>query len=207
MTISTRLGVIAVSTAVALALGIGAFAVATPANADPVSAEPTPSVSTSIEPTVAATAEPSTTTTASPTPTASPTTAAPKPAKKAKKKGKAKISNAKRLTKRAQKVAFKVRRDWYQIKRIGGWRAGSRYSGDHPAGRAIDVMIPSWKKNATLGRSIAKYFTKHAKKYTIHYVIFRQKIWTVQNPHWRTMASRGGATANHFDHVHISVKR
>ncbi len=48
---------------------------------------------------------------------------------------------------------------------------------------------------------------KNAKKYGIHYVIFRQKIWTTQNPRWRKMANRGGATANHFDHVHISVKR
>ena len=124
-----------------------------------------------------------------------------------KKKGKAKISNHKRLTKRAKKVALKVRSGWASIKSIGGWRAGSRYSGDHPAGRAIDVMIPSWKKNKNLGYSIAKYFAKHAKKYKIHYVIFRQKIWTVQTPRWRKMANRGGATANHFDHVHISVKR
>ncbi|MFT3970008.1 MAG: hypothetical protein QM695_06950 [Micropruina sp.] len=122
---------------------------------------------------------------------------------------KAKVSHYKRLTKKAKRVANKVRNDWRAIKSIGGWRAGSRYSGDHPAGRAIDVMIPKWRKNAGLGWSIAKYFAKkkNAKKYKIHYVIFRQKIWTVQTPRWRKMGNRGGATANHFDHVHISVKR
>ncbi len=122
---------------------------------------------------------------------------------------KAKVYNYKPLTKRAKRVANKVRDNWRAIKTIGGWRAGSRYSGDHPAGRAIDVMIPKWKKNARLGWSIAKYFAnkKNAKKYNVSYVIFRQQIWTVQTPRWRKMSNRGGATANHFDHVHISVKR
>ena len=117
------------------------------------------------------------------------------------------MTNYHRLTKKAKRVATKVRNEWRRIKTIGGWRGGSRYSGDHPAGRAIDVMIPKWKKNKALGWSIARYFARNAKKYTIHYVIFRQKIWTVQNPRWRAMPNRGGATANHFDHVHISVKR
>lgn len=196
MKISTRLSVSAASAAATLALAIGAFGVAAPANADPV-----------IEPTSTATVTAAPTVTPTPTPTASTSTTKPKPAKKAKKGPKAKVRNYKRLTQRAKRVANKVRSEWRAIKVIGGWRAGSRYSNDHPAGRAVDVMIPHWKKNARLGRSIASYFTKHAKTYKIHYVIFRQKIWTVQNPHWRTMPNRGGATANHFDHVHISVKR
>lgn len=121
---------------------------------------------------------------------------------------KAKITNYKRLTKKAKAVAKKVRNDWRKIRVIGGWRAGSAYSGDHPAGRAIDVMIPKWKKNSSLGWSIAKFFAKkNAKKYKIHYVIFRKKIWTTATPRWRKLGNRGSATANHMDHVHISVKR
>ena len=210
MNVMTRLSVTAASAAATLALVVGVTAVATPAKADPVTPEPTVSASASPEPSVTPTGTtpvsptPSVSTSTSPTPTT--TTTAPKPPKKVKK-GKAKISNYKRITKRAKRVALKVRSGWTSIKSIGGWRAGSRYSGDHPAGRAIDVMIPSWKKNKNLGYSIAKYFTRHAKKYKIHYVIYRQKIWTTQNRHWRSMADRGGATANHFDHVHISVKR
>lgn len=198
MNISTRLGMSAASAAATLALAIGAFGLASPANAESIVA-PTTSPSAP-----SASASPTATPTASPSP--SPTTTAPAP-KPPKKKGKAKISHYKKLTKKAKKVAIKVRNDWHKIKKIGGWRAGSRYSSDHPAGRAIDVMIPSWRKNAALGKSIATYFAKNAKKYKIHYVIYRQKIWTVQNPRWRAMANRGGATANHFDHVHISVKR
>lgn len=121
---------------------------------------------------------------------------------------KAKVSNYNRLTSRAKRVANTVRDNWGGIKFIGGWRAGSAYSGDHPAGRAIDVMIPNWSSNSALGYSIARYFANPsaAKKYGIAYVIFRQKIWTTQNPRWRSMENRGGATANHLDHVHISVR-
>ncbi|MFT4295001.1 MAG: hypothetical protein QM582_06270 [Micropruina sp.] len=197
-----------ISAAATLALGTGLFITAAPASAESVG-EPVPTA------TATPTAEPTPAPTAEPTPTPTPTTPAPEPTPtpappKEKASGpKAKVTNYSRLTKKAKKVANKVRDDWRKVKSIGGWRAGSKYSGDHPAGRAIDVMIPSWKKNADLGWSIAKYFANksNAKKYHIHYVIFRQQIWTVQTPRWRKMANRGGATANHFDHVHISVKR
>lgn len=176
----TRLAISAATASVTLALAAGTFAVGT----TPVSSGVVESQSAAVQQT---------------TSTALLSGNAPK----------AKVHNYKRLTKKAKKVANKVRNDWRAIKSIGGWRAGSRYSGDHPGGRAIDVMIPKWKKNSRLGWSIAKYFAKkkNAKKYKIHYVIFRQKIWTVQTPRWRKMGNRGGATANHFDHVHISVKR
>ena len=203
MKISARLGVSAASAAATLALAIASFGFATPAGAEPITAASgSSSATTSPTTTASPTASPSAAPVTIPTP--APT---PKPSAPTVKKGKAKISNYKRLTKKAKKVATTVRDRWHRIKKIGGWRAGSRYSGDHPAGRAIDVMIPSWRKNAGLGKSIATFFTKNAKKYKIHYVIYRQKIWTTQNSRWRAMANRGGATANHFDHVHISVKR
>ena len=200
MIISKRVATSVAVGGTTLALGVSILAAAAPANAES-GTEPAPTTSA----TATATPSPTTSTTPPSTPPATPT---PEPPKKPSGP-KAKVHNYKRLTKKAKKVANKVRDDWRKIKSIGGWRAGSKYSGDHPAGRAIDVMIPKWKKNAKLGWSIAKYFAKKskAKKFKIHYVIFRKKIWTVQNPRWRKMANRGGATANHFDHVHISVKR
>ena len=38
-------------------------------------------------------------------------------------------------------------------------------------------------------------------------VIYRQQIWTVQRSSdgWRPMSDRGSPTANHMDHVHVSV--
>jgi hypothetical protein len=38
-------------------------------------------------------------------------------------------------------------------------------------------------------------------------VIWARRIWTVQrnSDGWRSMEDRGSATANHFDHVHVTV--
>lgn len=176
----TRLAVSAATATVTLTLAAGTFAMTTPVSAGVAESRP-----------VAAVQDVTST------------------AKLSGNSPKAKVSNYKRLTSKAKRVANTVRNKWRSIKFIGGWRPGSAYSSDHPAGRAIDVMIPKWKKNAGLGWSIAKYFAnkKNAKKYKIHYVIFRQQIWTVQTPRWRHMSNRGSATANHYDHVHISVKR
>ena len=92
-----------------------------------------------------------------------------------------------------------------QIKTQYGWRRD--VTPDHPAGRAVDVMIPSYKSNQDLGWEIAKYYRANAKAYNINYIIFAQKIWSVQRngEGWRSMANRGGDTANHYDHVHINT--
>jgi hypothetical protein len=39
------------------------------------------------------------------------------------------------------------------------------------------------------------------------YIIYRQRIWDVRMPSsgWVPMEDRGSITANHYDHVHISV--
>ena len=38
-------------------------------------------------------------------------------------------------------------------------------------------------------------------------VLYSQKIWTVQRSSegWRSFSDRGSTTANHYDHVHVSV--
>ncbi|HBY24693.1 MAG TPA: ligand-binding protein SH3, partial [Propionibacteriaceae bacterium] len=72
---------------------------------------------------------------------------------------------------------------------------------------AIDVMIPNYRSNVELGTQIRDYFQANASKYHVRYIIYRQHIWTVASAAkgWRYMADRGGDTANHMDHVHISV--
>lgn len=92
-----------------------------------------------------------------------------------------------------------------QIKTMYGWRRD--VTPDHPAGRAVDVMIPSYRSNSALGWQIAKYYQANAKRFNINYIIFDQKIWSVQRDKegWRAMANRGGDTANHKDHVHINT--
>ncbi|WP_246268052.1 coiled-coil domain-containing protein [Nonomuraea typhae] len=82
--------------------------------------------------------------------------------------------------------------------------------GEHPLGRACDFMLsragamPSAKEIAR-GYKISEWVVKNAKRLGIMYVIYRQRIWHVRTGSWRTMTDRGGTTANHYDHPHISV--
>ncbi|MFV0428828.1 MAG: SH3 domain-containing protein [Arachnia sp.] len=91
------------------------------------------------------------------------------------------------------------------IKTMYGWRRST--TPDHPAGRAVDIMIPSYKANNAAGWKLATYFRTNARKYHIHYIIFDQKIWNISRDRegWRPMASRGSDTANHLDHIHITT--
>jgi uncharacterized protein YgiM (DUF1202 family) len=93
-----------------------------------------------------------------------------------------------------------------QIKTYYGVRADS--IPDHPSGRAIDLMIPSYKSNKALGKKIADYYKSRARELNIDYIIWDQHIWSVARSKegWRYMADRGSDTQNHKDHVHISVK-
>lgn len=104
-----------------------------------------------------------------------------------------------------QSIVRDVWNRYPQIKTMYGWRRD--VTPDHPAGRAVDVMIPSYKTNSALGWEIAKYYQAHASEYNINYIIFDQKIWSTARTKegWRSMANRGGDSANHKDHVHINT--
>ncbi len=103
-----------------------------------------------------------------------------------------------------QAIAWHVWGNWPQIKTQYGTRSGS---GDHPAGRALDIMIPSYRTNQALGQEIAEYYKANAKQFDIHYIIWDQKIWNIYRDAegWRPMADRGSDSANHIDHVHITT--
>jgi hypothetical protein len=87
-----------------------------------------------------------------------------------------------------------------QISSFGGRRSSD---GFHGTGQAVDVMI----SNSTVGWDIARWTRANASKLGVSEVIYYQKIWTVQRSSegWRQMEDRGSATANHYDHVHVSV--
>lgn len=76
-------------------------------------------------------------------------------------------------------------------------RAGTS---DHPSGLALDFMV-----NRATGDKLAAYALKNMDRLGIKYVIYRQRI--NYGSGWRAMEDRGGATANHEDHVHISFQR
>ncbi|HEX2892801.1 MAG TPA: SH3 domain-containing protein [Marmoricola sp.] len=86
-----------------------------------------------------------------------------------------------------------------QITSYGGWAN----RGEHASGKALDIM----NSDVTLGNEIAAYLQAHASELNIFDVIWRQRIWTTQRAAdgWRSMPNRGSATANHMDHVHVSV--
>jgi hypothetical protein len=87
------------------------------------------------------------------------------------------------------------------VSSFGGHRPGD--GGDHGSGRAVDIMV-----SGAAGWEIARYVQAHARELGVTYVIYEQKIWLVGKPtsQWRMMEDRGSRTANHYDHVHVSVK-
>jgi nucleoid-associated protein YgaU len=87
------------------------------------------------------------------------------------------------------------------VRSYGGVRADSLPA--HPSGRALDAMV----SDTGLGRQIANYVRANAQQLGVSEVIFAQQIWTVQrgSEGWRSMSDRGSATANHYDHVHVTV--
>ncbi|WP_308250231.1 coiled-coil domain-containing protein [Sphaerisporangium fuscum] len=83
-------------------------------------------------------------------------------------------------------------------------------SGEHPLGRACDFMLSSGGSmpsagQVALGEQLAAWAIKNGRKLGVKYVIYRQRIYNLGFPGWRGMEDRGGITANHFDHVHISM--
>jgi SH3 domain-containing protein len=86
------------------------------------------------------------------------------------------------------------------VSSFGGTRGGG---GFHATGQAVDCMISDSK----VGWQLARWVRAHARELGVSEVIYSQHIWTVQRSGegWRSMSDRGSATANHFDHVHVSV--
>ncbi|NYG60701.1 hypothetical protein BJ980_003624 [Nocardioides daedukensis] len=77
-----------------------------------------------------------------------------------------------------------------------------RGDGEHSEGRAVDIMI-----SGDAGWQVAEYVRANASALGVEYAIYSQKIWSVDRggEGWRSMEDRGSATANHFDHVHVTV--
>ena len=80
---------------------------------------------------------------------------------------------------------------------------------DHPSGRALDLMIPNYTsaEGKALGYRVAYWAKANARNLGIQYVIWNQHIWNIERDAegWRYMADRGSDSANHLNHVHITV--
>ena len=92
---------------------------------------------------------------------------------------------------------------------VSCFRSGS--SGEHPRGRACD-----WAAQAngfggaatggdrTYGNNLAAYFISNANRLGVLYVIWYRRIW-LPSSGWRSYSGRGSPSAEHTNHVHLSV--
>ncbi|MFC3453687.1 hypothetical protein [Amycolatopsis speibonae] len=87
----------------------------------------------------------------------------------------------------------------FGIKTVGGV-AGRANASDHPSGLALDFMV-----DTATGNAVAEYILANQKDFGVSYVIWRQRY--NDGSGWDTMEDRGGATANHMDHVHVSFNK
>lgn len=94
---------------------------------------------------------------------------------------------------------------------IGGYRPGDTdgMGTGHGDGLALDLMVGD---NKALGDEIAQYVLANYQNLNVSYVIWQQRFWAPFNSiyggpgQWGLMPDRGGVTANHYDHVHISFQ-
>lgn len=77
-----------------------------------------------------------------------------------------------------------------------------RGDGEHSQGIAVDIMV-----SGARGWEVAEFVRANYAALGVNYLIYSQKIWSVDRSGegWRGMSNRGSATANHYDHVHVTV--
>lgn len=80
----------------------------------------------------------------------------------------------------------------------------------HNTGMSVDFMVPV---GSAKGDEFSEYITKNMKELGVYYVIWKQRFYMPQHNiygpanTWNLMPDRGGVTANHYDHVHVSFIR
>ncbi|MGC4154226.1 MAG: hypothetical protein QM628_14275 [Propionicimonas sp.] len=83
---------------------------------------------------------------------------------------------------------------------------------EHKEGRALDwhMSVKSKSQRKRVDQALTWMTANNgevAYRLGIMYIIWNQKIWSTYYPElgWRKMENRGSSTANHKDHVHISL--
>jgi hypothetical protein len=105
------------------------------------------------------------------------------------------------LTEDAIRVHRAICAKFPDITSYGGLRSGDSGS-EHSTGHALDIMV-----SGSEGQEVADWLHANYKKLGVSQLIWQQHIWTVQRSSegWRAMEDRGSTTANHYDHVHVTV--
>jgi hypothetical protein len=101
-------------------------------------------------------------------------------------------------TKRSISAAFP------QISDIGGFREDPGHPDEHPAGKAIDVMLPSYNtpEGRALGEQVKAYVLSHAQDFGVDYVLYNQTQWNADGSS-SGMEDRGSDNENHRNHLHV----
>ena len=55
------------------------------------------------------------------------------------------------------------------------------------------------------GDAVAAFVQAHVSEFNVQYLIWRQRYWEPGRG-WKLMEDRGSPTANHMDHVHVTIK-
>ncbi|MEV0593925.1 hypothetical protein [Nonomuraea cavernae] len=113
------------------------------------------------------------------------------------------------LTQRMVSVRAEVMQNFPMPYGVGCLRSGD--PGEHGKGRACDFMMSSGGRVATgadgdRGDALAQYLIQNGSRLGVMYIIWKQRYYDIRSGGgWDPMSDRGGATANHYDHVHVSV--
>ncbi|MFI6499078.1 hypothetical protein [Nonomuraea typhae] len=112
------------------------------------------------------------------------------------------------LTPRMVAVRDEIMRN-FPVKAVGCLRPGD--PGEHGKGRACDFMMTTGGTMASgsaaeWGDAISQFLIQNGSRMGVMYLIWKQRYYDIRSGGgWDPMSDRGGVTANHWDHVHVSV--
>ncbi|MFG1704700.1 coiled-coil domain-containing protein [Nonomuraea sp. M3C6] len=113
------------------------------------------------------------------------------------------------LTPRMISVRAEIMQNFPMKYGVGCLRPGD--PGEHGKGRACDFMMSSGGTmasgaDADRGDALAEWLIKNGPRIGVMYIIWKQRYYDIRSGGgWDPMSDRGGVTANHYDHVHVSV--
>ncbi|MEO3887638.1 hypothetical protein [Nonomuraea sp. B5E05] len=113
------------------------------------------------------------------------------------------------LTQRMISVRAEIMQNFPMKYGVGCLRPGD--PGEHGKGRACDFMMSrggtvASGADAANGDALAAWLIKNGPRLGVMYIIWKQRYYDIRSGGgWDPMSNRGGATANHYDHVHVSV--
>ncbi|MFI9592298.1 coiled-coil domain-containing protein [Nonomuraea sp. NPDC052265] len=113
------------------------------------------------------------------------------------------------LTPRLIAVRAEIMQNFPMKYGVGCLRPGD--PGEHGKGRACDFMMSrggtmASGADADRGDALAEWLIKNGSRIGVMYIIWKQRYYDIRSGGgWDPMSDRGGVTANHYDHVHVSV--